>query len=366
MFEYCKSTLNIYFSKLFAIWVASVCLIVTFITVLIDMAEYSRRTLTTSKVNFSEILQMVLLKVPNHIQVLLPFVVLVSAIITLSRLNRSQEIIVARGFGVSVWQIATGLSVAVLIIGFLNIGIVNPIAAVFNYKQEEIEKRIFSGRDVAITVFDDGLWIRENNKNRRSIISAQKIDPQSQVFQDVSFENFDNDYNFIERIDAKSASIQNNTWELTDVTIVPNKSERVKQNRLSLKTDLSFSKIVNSNLEPKFISFWSLPDYIDVLEKSGLSSLPYRMYWHNFLGRIGFMISLIFLAAAFTMRPPRQGYGTLLTVLAIASGLVLYFFSDLVYALGLARRLPIVMAVWAPAVTVMLLSSTLILHLDER
>ena len=253
----------------------------------------------------------------------------------------------------------------VLLLGALNICIINPIAAVFSYNQEEIEKRIFAGRDVAITVFDDGLWIRENDKNRRSIISAQKVNPDTKVFEDVNFENFDNNYNFIERIDAKTAHIKNKMWELQDVTVVPHKSERHTKSKLTLKTDLTFSKIINSNLEPKFISFWSLPDYIEVLDKSGLSSLPYQMYWHSFFGKIGFMISLIFLAAAFTIRPPRQGYGTLLTVLAIASGLVLYFFGDLVYALGLARRLPVLLAVWAPAVTVMLLSATLILHLEE-
>lgn len=365
MFSYCKSTLNLYFSKIFTLWIASVCAIVTFIMVLIDMAEFSRRTVTSSKVSFTEIMQMVVLKIPNHIQTLLPFIVLVAAIVSLSRLNRTQEVIVARGFGVSVWQIATGLSVTVLLVGALNITVINPIASVFSYKQEEIEKSIFAGRDVAITVFDDGLWIRENSKNRRSIISAERVNPQTKVFEGVSFENFDPNYNYVERIDAKSATIKNKEWELTDVTVVPNKAERIKKSKLSLKTDLTFSKIVNSNLEPKFISFWALPDYIDVLEKSGLSSLPYQMYWHNFLGRIGFMISLIFLAAAFTMRPPRQGYATLLTVLAIASGLVLYFFSDLVYALGLARRLPVMLAIWAPAVTVMLLSATLILHLEE-
>ncbi len=365
MLNYCKSTLNLYFSKLFIIWVTSISAIVTFVMVLIDMAEFSRRTVTSSRVNFSEIVHMVLLKVPNHIQTLLPFIVLVAAIVSLSRLNRTQEVIVARGFGVSVWQIATGLSVTVLMLGFFNIAIINPIASVFSYKQEEIEKRIFSGRDVAITVFEDGLWIRENNKNRRSIISAERVDPQTKVFQYVSFENFDPDYNFIERIDAKTAMIKNKSWELSGVTVVHNKAERIKKDKLTLKTDLTFSKIINSNLEPKFISFWSLPDYIDVLEKSGLSSLPYQMYWHNFIGKIGFMIALIFLAAAFTIRPPRQGYATLLTVLAIASGLVLYFFSDLIYALGLARRLPVFLAVWAPAVTVMLLSATLILHLEE-
>lgn len=360
-----QSILNRYFSKIFLIWTLSITVIVIFMMGLIDMAEFSRRTVTANKVGFSEITQMVCLKIPSHIQQLLPFVILIAAIICLSRLNRTQEVLVTRGFGVSIWQIASGLSLVVLLVGGFNLAVINPMASVLSYKQEQIEKRIFSGQDVAVSVFEEGLWIRENNADRSSIIKAEKVVTAKRVFENVSFQNFSKDYDFIDRIDAKSAVIKDNAWHLTDVTIFPNRQQRYHKNEIKFKTDLSFNKILNSNLEPKYVSFWMLPDYINLLEKSGLSSLPYRMYWHSFFGRIGFMISLVFLAAAFTMRPPRQGYATLLTVLAIASGLVLHFFSDIVYALGLARRLPLLVAVWAPAITVMLLSSTMILHLEE-
>ncbi len=363
--NYWQSTLNRYFSRVFLVWIGSVTVIVTFVMGLIDMAEFSRRTVTTTKVGFAEIMQMVCLKIPNHIQMLMPFVVLIAAIICLSRLNRSQEVIVARGFGVSVWQIASGLSIVILGLSLFTLAVINPMASLMSYKQEQMEQRIFSGRDIAVTVFDDGVWIRENTADRSSIINAQRIEPTQKLFENISFQNFSKDYDFIDRIDAKSAMIKDKVWYLKDVTVFPAKQERYQEDELYLKTDLTFDKILNSNLEPKYISFWMLPDYIDVLEKSGLSSLPYKMYWHAFFGRIGFMMSLMFLAAAFTMRPPRQGYTTILTLLAIASGLILHFFSDIVYALGLARRLPLLIAVWAPAITVMLLSSTLILHLEE-
>lgn len=363
--EYWRSTINRYFSKIFLLWVIAIAFIVTFVIGLVDMAEFSRRTVTKSKVGFPEIMQMVLLKIPYHIQLLLPFIVLVAAIVCLSRLNKTQEVIVARGFGLSVWQIASGLSIPVLGLGVFMLVVLNPMASVMSYKQEQMEQRLFSGRDIAVTIFEGGVWIRENSATRHSIINAQKVITGQKRFENVSFQNFSKDYDFIERIDAKSAVIQNHAWYLRDVVVYPNKQERFYKENLLLKTDLSFARILSSNLEPKYISFWMLPDYINLLEQSGLSSLPYRMYWHAFFGRIGFMISLVFLAAAFSMRPPRQGYTTMLTVLAIASGLVLYFFSDIVYALGLARRLPLLIAVWAPAITVMLLSSTLILHLED-
>lgn len=363
--NYWQSTINRYFSRIFLVWIAAITAIVIFVISLIDIAEFSRRTVSSTRAGFAEIIQMVCLKIPNHIQLLLPFIVLIAAIICLSRLNKTQEIVVARGFGISIWQIASGLCLVIVTLSILVLVVINPLAAVMSHKQEQMEQRIFSGRDVAVTVLEDGVWIRENTADRSSIINAQKLMVGRKGFENISFQNFSADYNFVERIDAKAAYIKNKTWYLEDVTVYPNRQERYHQKSLQIKTELSFNKILNSNLEPKYISFWMLPDYIERLEKSGLSSLSYRMHWHSSFGRIGFMIALIFLAAAFTIRPVRQGYTTLLTVLALASGLALHFFNDIVYALGLARRLPILVAVWAPAITVMLLSATLILHLEE-
>ena len=132
-----------------------------------------------------------------------------------------------------------------------------------------------------------------------------------------------------------------------------------------MSSDLSFEKILNSDLDPKFISFWKLPDYIALLERSGLSTLSHRMYWHSLLAKIGFMISLVFLAAAFTQRPVRQGYTTFLIIMGLSTGLVLHFIGDIIYALGQAERLPVLVAAWPPTIIVMLLSITLILHLEE-
>jgi lipopolysaccharide export system permease protein len=363
--NYWTSALNRYFSKLFLLWVGGITFIVIFVISLVDLAELSRRTVATGNFSFAEMVHLVCLKIPDHIQLLLPFIILIATLICLSRLNKSQEIIVARGFGLSIWQVASGLSLVVLGISLLSLVIINPLAAMMNYKQDQLERQVLSGNDVAVTICEEGVWIRENTGTRRSVIHAQKVITTQKQFENITFQNFTTDYDFRERVDAKSAFIKNKIWYLRDVTIFPNRQERYHQAELELKTNLSFNKILNSNLEPKYISFWMLPDYIDVLERSGLSSLPYRLHWHSFFGRAGFMITLVFLAAAFAVRPLRQGYTTLLMILGIASGLLLHFFSDVVYALGLARRLPLLVAVWAPAITVMLLSSTLILHLEE-
>lgn len=365
MFDLMFTRINRYFCRLFSLWFLAVSAVVMFIIVLVDLTEYSRRSISTSKIQFNEIFELVLLKIPYHYQMILPFIVLISAIIAMSRLNRTNETIVARSFGISIWQMASGmLGVIILLSGFY-LTVLNPLSAVLNQRHEKLEQKLFSGKDISFTLFEDGVWLRENYKDRQSIITISRINPQQNSFEKIQFQNFSPDFTFQSRIDAKEAIIKNGYWCLKDVVIYNAKKARETFATLELKTDLSYNKILNSDMDPKYLSFWRLPDYISLLDKSGLSSLPYRMYWHSLISKIGFMMSLVFLSAAFTQRPIRQGYTTLLIFLALATGLVLHFFSDIVYALGQIDKLPIIVAAWSPTVIVMLLSTTLILHLEE-
>lgn len=365
MFDIIWTRINLYFSRLFILWFGAVSLVVMFIIILADMTEYSRRSISASTIYFNDILKLVFFKIPHHYQIILPFVVLISAIITLSRLNRSHETMVARSFGISIWQLATGLSGVIGVLSILYLTILNPLSALLNKQHEILEQKLFSGRDVTVAVFEDGMWLRDNYQGRQSIVTISKVHSESKKFQNLQFQNFSKDFLFQSRVDAKEGAIENGYWVLRDADVYNAKKPKEHFESLELKTDLSYDKILNSDMEPKFLSFWGLPDYISLLEKSGLSSLPYRMYWHSLLAKIGFMMSLVFLAAAFTQRPIRQGYNTLLIFSALATGLVLHFFSDIVYALGQIDKLPLLVAAWSPTVIVMLFSITMILHLEE-
>jgi lipopolysaccharide export system permease protein len=52
-------------------------------------------------------------------------------------------------------------------------------------------------------------------------------------------------------------------------------------------------------------------------------------------------------------------------MMGVASGFLLYFLSDVVYALGLSTRIPVALAAWAPAGVCLLIGTSLLLHLEE-
>lgn len=365
-FRYLFSKINRYFSKVFLTWILIVNLIFLFVISLAEFAEYSRRIIQVSNISFTQIANLIILKLPKHTKIILPFVIFIAAIITFARLNRTGEITIVRNLGIALRQIIAGFSTVIITTFIILLLIIDPISSILTQKQNELENRLLSASNVtAISVFDNGIWLRENMGQRQSIINLQTINLKHKNFNNVTFQNFSDTEGLKERLVAKKAFIENDEWILKDVTIL-NLGKDVKFiETYRLKTYLTFQKILDSNLPPDFISFWQLPDYIYLLKKSGLSTTRYSLYWHKMWGVLGILFAMVYLAGAFSLRPVRRGGTTLLIIFAVFSGLIFYFMNNLVLALSLAEKMPIMIAVWCPTIIILLLSHTLILHLEE-
>ncbi|NIQ97401.1 MAG: LptF/LptG family permease, partial [Desulfuromonadales bacterium] len=66
--------------------------------------ELMRRAASREEASLGIVLEMALVKLPLMAQQLVPFAVLFAGMFTFWRLTRNQELVVARGAGVSVWQ----------------------------------------------------------------------------------------------------------------------------------------------------------------------------------------------------------------------------------------------------------------------
>jgi lipopolysaccharide export system permease protein len=363
---YLFSTLNLYFCRVFFLWLGTCAAIIGTVISLFEATELLRRSMGKPHIDLSIILEMIFLKLPNHFQMLMPFIVLSAMMVTFYRLNHTQEIVAARSSGLSVWQLLRGLMAFVLVFGMMQLVILNPLSAAMSKRYINLESLYFSGGSSRIAISEEGLWLREITPERQSIIHTVYVQPDIKTFTNVTFHNFLPDGSYKTRIDAASAILQKGYWELRNATIWDDKEGEFKTHAImKMQTPLTIEKIQDNNTSPETISFWSLPKFIDILDKSGLSSVSYRLYWHGQIAKLGMMMAMILLAATFGIRPVRQGGTALYIIYGIGSGFVLYFLNDIVYALGLGNQVPILLAAWSPTFIMALLSLALLLHLED-
>ena len=363
---YLFSILNLYFCRVFFMWLGTCTIVIGAVISLFEGSELVRRSMGKPYIDLSIILEMILLKLPNHFQMLMPFIVLSATMVTFYRLNHTQEIVAARSSGLSIWQLLRGLMAFVLVFGLMQLIILNPLSAAMSKRYINLESLYFSGASNRISISETGLWFREITPERQSIIHTVYVQPETKTFTKVTFHNFLPNGGYATRIDAASAILENGYWALRDAIIWEDKEGAFKTHPvMKIQTPLTIEKIQDNNTLPETISFWSLPKFIDILDKSGLSSVSYRLYWHGQIAKLGMMMTMILLAATFGIRPVRQGGTILYITFGIGSGFALYFLNDIVYALGLGGQVPILLAAWTPTLIVTLLSLALLLHLED-
>jgi lipopolysaccharide export system permease protein len=277
--------------------------------------------------------------------------------------------VVARASGMSVWQFLMPAIILVLAIGFFFVTVFNPIAAAFLARFEQVEAKYVTGKTSLLAVSSSGLWIRQVERGdpliKEHVFHALRIAQKGAALADVIIFSFGNDNKFVERMDARTATLESGQWHLHDVIISRPNMLPEHQDDIVFRTDLTTNQIQDSFASPMTISFWQLPAFIRTLEKAGFSALRHRMYWHSTLASPILLCAMIFIAAVFSLRLPRRGGIILLVIAGVITGFLVYFITNIISALGQSGEIPVVLAAWAPAMIALMLGGGLLLHLED-
>ena len=311
------------------------------------------------------VLSMALLKLPTMTEKAIPFSALLGAMFAFWKLNRHEEFVVARASGVSIWQfLAPPVTVAILI-GVIKITIFNPFSSAMLLNYEILEAKYIRGKSSLAALANHGIWFRQSSYNSHYILHATSISPHSMQIEKVIVFLMQDGDRFVGRIDAPFAKLNNGFWLLENAVVTaPNQSPR-KYKTKKLPTDLTPANINDSFASPETISFWELPAFIDVLKSMGFSGVRHLLHWHSHLALPVMLAAIVILAATFCLRPIRRGGTAILLVLGIGTGFLLYFLSDVIYALGLSSKLPIILAAWSPALITLFSGIAVLLHLED-
>ncbi|MBV9523300.1 MAG: LPS export ABC transporter permease LptG [Alphaproteobacteria bacterium] len=366
-------TLSAYLARQFLTWCGAVFAIMLTITFLLDYLELIRRSGARPEATLALLLAMAALKLPHMAQEVLPFGILFGTMLAFWRLTRTNELVVARSAGVSVWQFLTPAIMFALIIGVFAVTVFNPIASATQGLFESMESRVLRGSNDQFTLSRSGLWLRETDEagNERMLHAERSangdiaLENVTILFFRSSDEGGVHVDQFSGRVDAKEAVLMPNRWEVLDGARWQQNGEQEPFAAMELPTYLTPRKIQDSFASPETMSFWELPGFIHLLEVSGFATQRHRLYFYALLARPFLLCAMVLLAATFSLRMQRRGGATMMIAGGVVTAFLLFFLSNFVFALGLSATVPVVLAAWTPAGIAMLLGVTLLLHLED-
>ncbi|MCB2116865.1 MAG: LPS export ABC transporter permease LptG [Rhodobacteraceae bacterium] len=337
---------------------------------LIDMIEQIRR-FAGADIGLAAAAKLAALNTPQAVYRILPMIAILASIALFLALARSSELVVIRAAGRSALRMLVSPLLTTLAIGALAVAVLNPVVAGTSKQYETLASRYKLGEGNVLSVTREGLWLRQGGPEGQTVIRAARSNLDGTRLYDATFLTFAEGSGPISRLAAEEAVLEPGAWHLTgvkewrfDAGTNP-ESLSIRHESYDLTSDLTADQIRDSFGTPATIAIWDLPGFIAGLKDAGFSARKHSVWFQMELALPLLLAAMVLVGAGFTMRHARSGRTGMMVLLAIIAGFSIFLLRNFAQVLGENGQIPALLAAWIPPVAAVLLSLTLLLHLED-
>jgi len=302
-----------------------------------DKARYLGQGLTTGLM-----IEYMLLKIPFMIAEFMPIIVLIAASLYLIEISRHHETVALRAAGLGINKLLAPLLTVAMLAAALSFAIGEWVTPLTNQRLDNIENsRIHHRQNKAQSV----QWLKDEHRFYR-------LKPLQRNQFALTMLETDSNGDWLQRIDAASASYDGGKWHLNKVHISkPSSDQGMQLQKLaSMEVPSAIGPETAELPKPGYMQFVELYRYIGNLKEAGLSSGAYTYALHRKLSAPLACLLMVVLAAALCLhtgsRNTRASWGL---VAAISLGLLFYVIGNAGHLLAGNERIPAAYAAWLPS-----------------
>ena len=135
--------------------------------------------------------------------------------------------------------------------------------------------------------------------------------------------------------------------------------------KLIIPSNLTKEEIRERVSDPSSVSIWDLQNHITQLKAAGFSVLRYEVRFHSELSHPLFLVAMMLIVCAFTMKNFIGNKKSLAIIASIMLGFGLYYVRNFAQLLAESGQLNLIAATWIPSISSILIALGLILHMED-
>lgn len=357
--------LNRYLFLRFLVAILLVFLLFCLLILLIDFVELMRRSSKAADISFFRVLEISLLRMPSFAELTLPFAVLVGTIGAFLMLGRSSELIIIRASGVSVWRFILPPVFVALGLGVFSSTLYNSMAAYAKAESERVYAEVFGGSKTVLRSANNEIWFRQDGSDGPSVMNAKAVSNHGHRLNGLTILQYSKKSEFLERIDAKQADLEDGRWVLSDAWVSRLSQEPRFYKNYLLSTYLTPTQISETMGSVESVSFWALPRYIEIANKAGLPATRYKIQYQLLLSKPFLLAIMVLIAATCALRTFRLGRIQSMIIVGMCIGFGFFIFAEISRQLGLAETVTPEYAVWVPLFAWSFVVTTVLLYQED-
>lgn len=308
--------------------------------------------LIDNKYPSSQIVFYNLMNLPFILVQMAPPSVMMATVMTLSGLNRTNELTAAFAIGVGIQRISLLLLGIVFMFSCLMLmmqdRVLPPVFKARNtYYWQEMKKRT----DFFLDVKKDKIWYRSKNL----IYNIRTFDPQTKMIHGMAVYTFDEDFGLAQFVEAEKAIFTPTGWRLMDGTVTifakddqsPLTQTFKEKDLVIQETPKDFQEIER---EVHGLRLKELREYINRSKASGANTRSYEVEYHSRISLAFIPLVMCILGVPFSVGNRRSGSAARDFGLSMAVTFFYWLFYSVGLSLGTNGALPPILGAWLPSV----------------
>jgi len=299
-----------------------------------------------------------ILKIPNVLINLFPFVVLFAGIVFYLKIYNHNEVISLRVMGYSNVQIILIPALTSFVIGYIIVFLIVPFSSSMLKYYEELRSDYNETKNL-VFVNETGIWILDKNDKEKNIIRIDKINKDFTEISQITIYNYDVSNNFIKRIDAAEGTIKDKNWQLNKVHIIVVNKKNNKVNYLndySYASNINISELKNVYKNTETTSLLDINKEMLILDDKGYSTVDLRIRYQKLISFPIYLLSMSILSGLMIINLGKTSnylkYGSYGVIISI----IIYFLNDLSITIAKSGIISVDFSVWIPIFLIILIN----------
>lgn len=342
-------TLTGYVSRLFLVHVALMLFSFVALLQLIDLLNNTDRLVERHGQSLMVLFRYMGYRLPELTVFIIPFAVLLAALMVLSRLAQSAEVLALKAAGVSYYRILLAFVPSGLLVAAIHFAMADQVAPVATRAMIEWDAGADELDERNLADPTSGIWIRDG----LTLVRVGNVARRGALLRGVTLFERDVDHDFRARITAQRAIYQNGRWQLFDVerfVPTPGGSGIQRYANRAWTTALLPAHFSDLAATPASLSLVQLHAFAAKQDVGGHPTYFYETWMNRRLALPLISLIMILLAAPVAQSLQRQRGVALGLMLGIGMGFLYFIVDGLLQALGESGMLPPILAAWSPAI----------------
>tara|TARA_Y100000816_G_scaffold62464_1_gene41217 strand:+ start:702 stop:1775 length:1074 start_codon:yes stop_codon:yes gene_type:complete len=357
MNTYTKFLINIFLKSF--LFVLVIILSLVFIVNLLGELDFFKDIETTSFFT----IYLALINSPSIIFEIFPFIFLISTQLFFIKLFDKDQIQIFKYTGLKNSKIFIILSIVSFLLSFFIITIFyNASSNLKSFYLELKSKYTTDGKYLAV-INKNGLWIRDKIEDRILIINSSKIDENFLI--DNFITEFDDNYNVLRNIKSKRINIKNYEWEIIEPEVFE-KNISSRKDIIKIKSNFDYKRIQSLFSNLNSLSILELIELKKNYDLLNYSTTEVNMQIQKIFSYPFYLLLMSLFSGLIMLNTKKFKSNTIKISIGLFLCVVIYYFNNLFYVMGVTERIDIKLSIWTPMVLLMVITLIMSNKLNEK